>query len=95
MRLIDADVLHKRFQEEIKDLVADEDKECMRYADSLIDTIQTADAMPIKWMQKAMIEMIYDGDHITEEDREIMNGLVARWEKENEKQSSQEGDIRG
>ena len=85
MRLIDADMLHKRFQEEIKDLVAGEDKECMRYADSLIDTIPTADAIPIKWMQKTVVEMIFDGEHITEEDRTILNGLIDRWEKENER----------
>ena len=88
MRLIDADVLHKRFQEEIKDLVADEDKECMRYADSLVETVQTADAIPVKWMQKTVVEMIFDGEHITEEDRAILNGLIDRWEKENESRSS-------
>ena len=84
MRLIDADVLHKRFQEEIKDLVADEDKECMRYADLLVETVQTADAIPVKWMQRTVVEMIFDGEKVTEEDRAILNGLIARWEKENE-----------
>ena len=84
MRLIDADVLHKRFQEEIKDLVADEDKECMRYADSLVETVQTADAIPTKWMQRTVVEMIFDGEKVTEEDRAILNGLIDRWEKENE-----------
>lgn len=84
MRLIDADILHKRMQEEIRDVLTEEDRECMKYADSLIDSVPTADAIPVKWMQKTVVEMIFDGEHITEEDRTILNGLIARWEKENE-----------
>lgn len=30
MRLIDADILHKRMQEEIRDLLTDADRECMK-----------------------------------------------------------------
>ena len=83
MRLIDADILHKRMQEEIRDLLTDADRECMKYADSLIDSVPTADAIPTKWMQKTVVEMIFDGEKVTEEDRAILNGLIARWEKEN------------
>lgn len=85
MRLIDADILHKRMQEEIRDLLTDADRECMKYAVSLIDSVPTADAIPAKWMQKTVVEMIFDGEHITEEDRTILNGLIAKWEKENER----------
>lgn len=84
MRLIDADVLHKRFQEENRDLVADEDKECMRYADSLIDTIPTADAIPVKWMWETFYELMYDGEKLTDKDKTILSKLIDRWEKQNE-----------
>lgn len=88
MRLIDADILHKRMQEEIRDLLTDADRECMKYADSLIDSVPTADAIPVKWMQKTVVEMIFDGEKVTEEDRAILNGLIDRWEKENDGQTN-------
>lgn len=88
MRLIDADILHKRMQEEIRDLLTDADRECLRYADSLIDTVETADAIPVKWMQKTVVEMIFDGEKVTEEDRTILNGLIGRWEKQNDGQAN-------
>lgn len=93
MRLIDADILHKRMQEEIRDLLTDADRECLRYADSLIDSVPTADAIPTKWMQKTVVEMIFDGEKVTEEDRAILNGLIERWRKENEKQHPQERNL--
>lgn len=88
MRLIDADVLHKRLQEEIKDLVADEDKECMRYADSLIDTIPTYEAMPVKWMWKTFYELMYDGEKLTDKDKTIVSKLIDRWGEENDGQAN-------
>ena len=88
MRLIDADILHKRMQEEIRDLLTDADRECMKYADSLIDSVPTADAIPTKWMQKTVVEMIFDGEKVTEEDRTILNGLIDRWEKQNDGQAN-------
>ena len=88
MRLIDADILHKRMQEEIRDLLTDADRECMKYADSLIDSVPTADAIPTKWMQKTVVEMIFDGEKVTEEDRTILNGLIDRWEKQNDGQTN-------
>lgn len=84
MRLIDADVLHKRMTEEIRDLNTDEDRECLRYADSLIDSVQTAEAIPIKWMRQAVVGMIYDNEKVTDDDRFILNKLIAKWEKQNE-----------
>ena len=83
MRLIDADILEKRIRETISDFAAEEDRECFRYALQIVSETPTADAIPIKWMQKTVVEMIFDGEHITEEDRTILNGLIARWEKEN------------
>lgn len=83
MRLIDADILHKRMQEEIRDLLTDADRECLRYADSLIDSVPTADAIPVKWMQKTVVEMIFDGEKVTDKDKTILSKLIDRWEKEN------------
>lgn len=84
MRLIDADILHKRMTEEIRDVLTEDDRECLRYADSLIDSVQTADAIPTRWMRQAVVEMIYDGERVTDKDRAILNRLIDRWEKENE-----------
>ena len=83
-RLIDADVLHKIMAEEIRDLLTEEDKSCLLYAVSLIDYVPTAKAIPIKWLRKELVEMIYDGERVTEKDRYILNKLIDRWEKENE-----------
>lgn len=84
MRLIDADILHKRMQEEIRDLLTDEDRECLRYADSLIDTIETADAISVKWMWQTFYELMYDGEKLTDKDKAILSKLIYRWEEENE-----------
>lgn len=84
MRLIDADILHKRMTEEIRDVLTEDDRECLRYADSLIDSVQTADAIPTVWLHKEMVNLIYDGEKVTEKDRFILNKLIARWEKKNE-----------
>lgn len=84
MRLIDADILHKRMTEEIRDLTTDEDRECLRYADSLISSVPTANAIPVEWLQKEMVNLIYDGEKVTDKDRYILNKLISRWEKENE-----------
>lgn len=81
MRLIDADILHKRMTEEIRDVLTEDDRECLRYADSLIDSVQTADAIPTVWLRKEMVNLIYDGEKVTEKDRYILNKLIARWEK--------------
>lgn len=81
MRLIDADILHKRMNEEIRDLLTDADRECLRYADSLIDSVPTAKAIQIEWMQKELVEMLYDGEKVTDKDRYILNKLIDRWEK--------------
>ena len=84
MRLIDADILHKRMTEEIRDLLTDEDRECLRYADSLIDTIETANAIPVKWMWATFYELMYDGEKLTDKDKTILSKLIDRWEKQNE-----------
>ena len=83
MRLIDADVLHKRMQEEIRDLLTDADRECLRYADSLIDTIETANAIPVKWIWETFYELMYDGEKLTDKDKTILSKLIDRWEKQN------------
>lgn len=83
MRLIDADVLTKAITEQIRDFVAEEDKECFRFAWSMVEGIPTAKAIPIDWMRKEMVEMLYDGERVTDKDRYILNKLIERWEKEN------------
>lgn len=88
MRLIDADILHKRMAEEIRDLLTDEDRECLRYADSLIDTVETADAIPVKWMWKTFYELMYDGEKLTDKDKTILSKLIDRWEKQNDGQAN-------
>lgn len=88
MRLIDADILHKRMQEEIRDLLTDADRECLRYADSLVDTVETADAIPVKWMWETFFEMMYDGEKLTDKDKAILSKLIYRWGEENESRSS-------
>jgi hypothetical protein len=85
--LIDADILHKRMNEEIRDLTTEEDRECLRYADSLIDSVPTAKAIPIEWMRKELVEMMYDGERVTEKDRYILNKLIDRWEKQNDRRN--------
>ena len=88
MRLIDADILHKRMSEEIRDLLTDADRECLRYADSLVDSVPTAKAIPIKWMWESFYELMYDGEKLTDKDKAILSKLIDRWEKENEKSNS-------
>lgn len=85
MRLIDVNVLKKRFNEEIRDMVAEEDKTCFLYATELVDSIQTEKAIPIEWLQREMVNLIYDGEKVTDKDRYIINKLIAKWEKQNDR----------
>ena len=84
MRLIDSDILVKAFNETIRDFATEEDKECFRYALEIIRNTPTAKAIPIEWLRKEMVEMIYDNEKVTEEDRFIVSKLINRWEKEND-----------
>lgn len=83
MRLIDADVLKKRFKEEIKDMVAEEDKTCFLYATELIDSVQTEKAIPIEWLHKELIDLMYDGK-AKEDALHVFHRLIGKWEKQNE-----------
>lgn len=83
MRLIDADKIHKAFKELAEDSFTKEDISCFLYAESMVDTIPTEKAIPIAWLQKGMVELLYDGEKVTDKDRFILNKLIARWEKEN------------
>lgn len=83
MRLIDADALTKVFTEQIRDFATEEDKECFRFAWTIVKGTPTAKAIPIEWLRKESIELIYDGERVTEKDRYILNKLIDRWEKEN------------
>lgn len=80
MRLIDADTLHKRFNEEIRDLTTEEDRECLRYADSLVDSVPTEKAIPIEWLHRALIDLLYDGK-AQEESLHIFHQIIGKWEK--------------
>lgn len=71
MRLIDKDVLIKAIDEGF--VMTSED----------IEGMTEIKAIPIRWMQKAIVDLLYDGQ-VKEEAREILNKVVARWEKENE-----------
>lgn len=71
MRLIDKDVLIKAIDEGF--VMTSED----------IEGMTEVKAIPIRWMQKAIVDLLYDG-YVKEEAREILNKVVARWEKENE-----------
>lgn len=84
MRLIDADVLAKHFTEQIRDFLTEADQECFRYVLQIVDSTPTAKAIPIDWLQKEMVTLIYDGDKVTDDDRFIVNRLIAIWEKTGE-----------
>ena len=71
MRLIDKDVLIKAIDEGF--VMTSED----------IEGMTEVKAIPIRWMQRAIVDLLYDGQ-VKEEAREILNKVVARWEKENE-----------
>ena len=71
MRLIDKDVLIKAIDEGF--VMTSED----------IEGMAEVKAIPIRWMQRAIVDLLYDG-YVKEETREILNKVVARWEKENE-----------
>lgn len=83
MKLIDVDVLHKEMQREIRDMVTEEDRECMRYADSVIDNIFEVKAIPIEWLHKKLIDLMYDGK-AKEDVLHVFHRLIGDWEKENE-----------
>ena len=71
MRLIDKDVLIKAIDEGF--VMTSED----------IEGMTEVKAIPIRWMQRAIVDLLYDG-YVKEEDRTILNGLIDRWEKQNE-----------
>lgn len=87
MKLIDVDVLHKEMRREIKDMVTEEDKECMRYADSVIDNVSLVKAIPVEWLHRKLIDLMYDGK-ATEEALHVFHRLIGDWEKQNESNSS-------
>lgn len=82
MRLIDADILQKNIQEEINDFIADADKECFRYASALVNQVPTAKAIPIEWLHKTLIDLLYDGIS-GEMVNKVFYKVIAKWEKEN------------
>lgn len=80
MRLIDADVLHKSLQEQIDDFGAEADKECFRYASELVDQVPTAKAIPIEWLHRTLIDLMYDGK-AKEETLHVFHRIIGQWEK--------------
>ena len=83
MRLIDADKLHKALKETVNELFTKEDVSCFLYAESVVDMITTEKAIPISWLHKQLIDLMYDG--IAKEDvLHVFHKVIAKWEKENE-----------
>lgn len=90
MRLIDADILQKSLREEINDFGAEEDKECFKYASAIVNQVPTAKAIPIDWLHKELIDLLYDGVS-GEGVNKVFYRVLAKWEKweeENEKDNS-------
>lgn len=82
MRLIDAGKMHKAFKELADDSFTKEDISCFLYAESMIDTIPTEKAIPVEWLHKSLIDLLYDGK-AKEETMRVFYKLIAKWEKEN------------
>lgn len=83
MRLIDADKLHKALKETVNELFTKEDVSCFLYAESVVDMIATEKAIPISWLHKELIDLMYDG--VAKEDvLHVFHKVIARWEKQNE-----------
>lgn len=84
MRLIDADTLKRVLDEQIDDFANNEDKECFRYAKELLIKSPTAKAIPIEWLHRKLIDMMYDGK-AKEETIHVFHGIIGDWEKQNER----------
>ena len=83
MRLIDADKLQKALKETVNELFTKEDVSCFLYAESVVDLIATEKAIPIAWLHKELIDLMYDG--VAKEDvLHVFHKVIARWEKQNE-----------
>lgn len=83
MRLIDADKLHKALKETVNELFTKEDVSCFLYAESVVDMITTEKAIPISWLHKQLIDLMYDG-YANEDVMQVYYEVIAKWEKENE-----------
>lgn len=83
MRLIDADKLHKALKETVNELFTKEDVSCFLYAESVVDMIATEKAIPISWLHKELIDLMYDG-YADEDVLQVYYKVIAEWEKENE-----------
>lgn len=83
MRLIDADKLHKALKETVNELFTQEDVSCFLYAESVVDMITTEKAIPISWLHKQLIDLMYDG-YANEDVMQVYYKVIAKWEKENE-----------
>lgn len=83
MRLIDADKLHKALKETVNELFTKEDVSCFLYAESVVDMIATEKAIPISWLHKELIDLMYDG-YIDAHVMQVYYKIIARWEKEND-----------
>lgn len=83
MRLIDADKLHKALKETVNELFTKEDVSCFLYAESVVDMIATEKAIPISWLHKQLIDLMYDG-YANEDVIQVYYKVIAKWEKENE-----------
>lgn len=87
MRLIDADKLHKALKETVNELFTKEDVSCFLYAESVVDMIQTEKAIPVAWLHKQLIDLMYDG-YANEDVMQVYYKVIAKWEKENESHAS-------
>ena len=86
MRLIDADVVDKSFIEQINDFATEEDKECFKYAKQIVDDVPTAKAIPIEWLHRSLIDLMYDGK-AKEDVLHVFHRLIGKWEQENDSKS--------
>lgn len=71
MRLVDKDALIKAVND--GSVSTSED----------IEGMPEEKAIPIEWLRKESVELMYDGEKVTDKDRYILNKLIDRWEKEN------------
>ena len=78
MRLIDADKL--------MDLLHDPDRYGYICDFDVMDT-PTARAIPIEWLHRKLIDLLYDGK-AKEETIHVFHQLIGTWEKENESNAS-------
>lgn len=83
MRLIDADRLLNTYDELAKDSFTEEDKVCFLYAKSMVKEIPTEKAIPIDWLHKTLIDLLYDGK-AKEDTLRVYHKIIAKWEKEND-----------